>query len=258
MIRTVYTLLPMLFVATFLYSQENYSELVGHTRFEMIFVKGGTFKMGCTTEQEDYCRDNEKPVRTVTLSDFYIGKFPVTNRIYNLVMGINTQGAPICLDCPVVTASWFEANEFIKRLNEMTGKNYRLPTEAEWEYAARGGASAGSATATIYAGSNDIEAVAWYQESKISSLQPVGLKKPNLLGLYDMSGGVWEWCSDFYGKYDPEQKKNPTGPETGRFRVLRGGSWAVTANHCRVSSRHRYFPNTKTIDFGFRIVHDVN
>lgn len=249
-------ILGIIFLSGIAFSQENYKELVGHTHFDMIYVKGGTFKMGCTPEQEEYCRDNEKPVREVTVSDFYISKFPVTNRLYIIVMGIDTHDAPICLDCPIGVVNWFDANEFIKKLNAMTGKNYRLPTEAEWEYAARGGHAGSSSRATIYAGSNDIEEVAWYLESKISALEPVGLKKPNRLGLYEMSGGVWEWCSDFYGEYGNEAEKNPTGPESGRFRVLRGGSWAVTANHCRVSSRHRYFPNTRSVDFGFRIVRD--
>jgi formylglycine-generating enzyme required for sulfatase activity len=234
--------------------QTNYTELVDKEHFEMIYVEGGVFKMGCTHDNKEVCSDDEFPVFSVSLPDYYIGKFPVTHALYEAVMGESIGQVKGCPECPIESVNWYDALEFIEKLNELTGKKYRLPTEAEWEYAARGGVKS---KGYIYAGGNDINLVGWYNEHKLTRIEPVGLKNPNELGIYDMSGGVWEWCQDSYTEYDNRRKRNPLGVKKGRFKVLRGGSWTVTEENCRVSARHRYFPHTRTYDFGFRIAHDT-
>lgn len=238
----------------YVYAQSNFSEeLLGGETIEMIFVDGGSFVMGCTAEQENYCRDNEKPAHKVTLNSFYIGKYPVTQRQFIAIMGETPSRIKGCDDCPVENINFFEVQEFIKELNKITGKQYRLPTEAEWEFAARGG---NKSRGYIYSGGNNLSEVGWYDDTKVNKMQPVGLKRPNELGIYDMSGNVWEWCENWFENYCEKEKVNPKGPERGRFKVLRGGSWTVTKNNCRVSSRHRYFPNIKTFDYGFRLALD--
>jgi formylglycine-generating enzyme required for sulfatase activity/predicted Ser/Thr protein kinase len=224
---------------------------------QMVFVKGGTFTMGCTSEQGRGCWDSEKPTRRVTVGDFYIGKYEVTQKQWRAVMGTSASLSDPsyfknCDDCPVESVSWNDIQEFIKKLNQKTGKKYRLPTEAEWEYAARGG-SAGSPTR--YSGSNNIDEVAWYSSNSGSKTHPVGRKKPNELGLYDMSGNVWEWCSDWYGSdyYKNSPQTNPQGPSSGSYRVLRGGSWYSRAQNCRVSDRYSYTPDSRNGISGFRL-----
>jgi sulfatase modifying factor 1 len=218
---------------------------------EMVFVEGGTFTMGCTGEQSD-CEDNEKPTHQVTLSDFCIGKYEVTQKQWREIMGNNPSYFKNCDDCPVENISWDDAQEFIKILNQKTGKTYRLPTEAEWEYAARGGASASSATAK-YAGSSNYDEVAWYDINSGSKTHPVGQKKPNELGIYDMSGNVWEWCNDRDGNYSRGSQTNPQGPSSGSLRVLRGGGWAGNARRCRVSNRKYYILDCRFDNRGFRL-----
>nr|NQU90486.1 formylglycine-generating enzyme family protein [Bacteroidota bacterium] len=222
---------------------------------EMVFVKGGTFTMGCTSEQSD-CGDEEKPVHQVTVSDFYIGKYEVTQKQWREVMGAsaalsNPSYFKNCDDCPVEQVSWNDVQEFIKKLNQLTGKNYRLPTEAEWEYAARGGVSASS---TTNAGSNNLAEVGWYGDNSGSKTHPVGQKKSNELGIYDMSGNVWEWCSDWNGSYSSSSQTNPKGPSTGSLRVIRGGSWYVSARYCRVALRYFSTPGFRGNYNGFRMV----
>jgi formylglycine-generating enzyme required for sulfatase activity len=229
---------------------------------EMVFVKGGAFTMGCTSEQSN-CDSDEKPTRRVTISDFYIGKYEVTQKQWRAVMGTSTdfgsaQSASLsdpsnfkgCDDCPVERVSWNDIQEFIKTLNQKTGKKYRLPTEAEWEFAARGG-SAGSPTR--YSGSNNIDEVAWYDKNSGSKTNPVGRKKANELGLFDMSGNVWEWCSDWYGSYSSGSQTNPQGPSSGSGRVLRGGGWFSYAQYCRVSIRSYGAPGYRGNYRGFRL-----
>jgi formylglycine-generating enzyme required for sulfatase activity len=218
---------------------------------DMIFVHGGTFMMGGTSEQGDDCFDDEKPAHKVTLSDFYIGKYPVTQKQWVAVMGSNPSHFTSDLSLPVEQVRWNDAQEFIKKLNSMTGKQYRLPTEAEWEYAARGGAGS---RGFKYAGSNNINKVAWYDGNSGKRTHPVGSKRPNELGIYDMSGNVWEWVNDWCGNYTAGAVTNPIGPASGSGRVFRGGGWGNVARGCRVSYRNSDTPGHRRNDFGFRLV----
>lgn len=229
---------------------EDFTEKVSGVEIEMIYVKGGTFRMGATEEQGDDAYGDEKPVHSVTLSDYYIGKFEVTQGLWKAIMDNNNpskfQNGD---DYPVEKVCWDDIQTFLTKLNELTGKKYALPTEAQWEYAARGGVKS---RGYKYSGSNTIDDVAWYDDNY--STHPVGTKLPNELGIYDMSGNVWEWCSDWYGSYSSESQSNPTGPSTGSGRVLRGGSWFNNARYCRVSNRGHYNPSTRSGDYGFRVV----
>mgnify|MGYP000945666556 CR=1 FL=1 len=226
----------------------------------MVFVMGGTFTMGCTTEQDSDCFSNEEPKHQVTISDFYIGQYEVTQAEWRKVMGsdppkLYNKG---CDQCPVEEVSWNDIQEFLKKLNAQTGKQYRLPTEAEWEYAARGGSLG---TGYKYAGSNSIDDVAWYNaNSKTANTfgdqkttRPVGQKKANELGLYDMSGNVYEWCSDWKGTYPSSAQTNPVGPSSGSYRVIRGGSWYSVPQLCRVASRYYGTPDLRYNVVGFRL-----
>jgi formylglycine-generating enzyme required for sulfatase activity len=222
------------------------AETVNGVELEMIFVQGGSFMMG----SNDY--DDEKPVHQVTLSDFHIGKYPVTQAQWKAVMGNNPsyfKGDNL----PVENVSWNDCQEFIRELNRKTGKQYRLPTEAEWEYAARGGTKSEGYT---YSGSNNVDWVAEYEGNNNKTTKPVGGKKPNELGIYDMSGNVWEWCSDWYGSdyYKSSSSNNPQGPSSGSYRVSRGGSWLSYASHCRVAYRYSSSPDYGDSDLGFRLV----
>ena len=220
-------------------------------RIEMAFVQGGTFTMGCTTEQGGDCTDYEKPAHQVTLSDYKIGKYEVTQAQWKAVMGNNPSNFSGCDKCPVETVSWNDIQDFLRKLNEKTGKTYRLPTEAEWEFAARGG---NKSTKTKYSGSNILDEVAWYERTSGRKTHEVGTKAANELGIHDMSGNVWEWCSDWYGDYDASSKTNPKGPSSGSFRVLRGGSWDCNPPGCRVSNRFNYIPDARLLNGGFRLV----
>ncbi len=223
---------------------------------EMVFVKGGTFTMGSNDGQS-----NEKPIHQVTLSDFNIGKYEVTQAQWKAVMGSNPSFFKDCDNCPVEQVSWNNVQYFIKILNQKTGKTYRLPTEAEWEYAAHGGASvtpgggqASSATATKYVGSNNIDKIAWYASNSGSKTHIVGKRKPNELGVYDMSGNVWEWCSDRYDTYGISSQTNPTGSSSGSYQIARGGSWNSKPQYCRLSYRSIITPDDRINDLGFRLV----
>lgn len=196
--------------------------------------------------------DDEKPVHSVTVSDFYIGKYEVTQAQWKAIMGDNPSYFKNCGgNCPVESVSWNDVQEFIKKLNAKTGKKYRLPTEAEWEYAARGGTKS---KGYKYAGSNNIDEVAEYEGNNDTKTKPVGGKKPNELGLYDMSGNVWEWCNDWYGDYSSSSQTNPKGPSSGSDRVFRGGSWFYDAGRCRVANRSYNSPNCSFNFLGFRLV----
>jgi formylglycine-generating enzyme required for sulfatase activity/tRNA A-37 threonylcarbamoyl transferase component Bud32 len=214
---------------------------------ELVRVEGGTFQMGGASGGED----NERPVHAVTLSSFYIGKYEVTQAQWREVMGSNPSYFTNCDQCPVEQVSWNDVKDYIQKLNAKTGKQYRLPTEAEWEFAARGGNQSKGYT---YSGSNDLQAVAWFRENTKSKTYIVGQRQANELGIHDMSGNVWEWCSDWYGDYKGQSRTNPTGPPSGDFRVLRGGCWSNFAQNCRSADRGRGSPGNRDRSSGFRLV----
>lgn len=221
---------------------------------EMIFVKGGTFTMGCTKEQGGDCYDSEKPAHKVTVKDFSIGKYPVTQAQWKAVMGNNPSRFSDCEDCPVERVSWDDAQKYIKKLNQLTGEHFRLPTEAEWEFAARGGIKS---KGFKYAGSDKLDEVGWYDGNSGSKTYPVGKKAPNELGIYDMSGNVWEWCADWYDDYPSDAQTNPEGPIRGSYRVSRGGSWGSSPRSCRVSNRDHDDPAYRYDGIGFRLARSL-
>lgn len=213
-----------------------------------VLVKGGTFSMGCSTEQQD-CKDDEFPVHQVTISDYYIGETEVTQAQWESIMGSNPSNFPYCDKCPVENISWFDIQDFLLKLNTHIGANsYRLPTEAEWEYAAQGGSLS---KGFKYSGGNIIDDVAWLDCSKT---RPVKMKECNELGLFDMSGNVCEWCSDWYEKKYSDVEITSQSLYTGTHRVIRGGSWKDTPSGCRVTSRNHDLPNTREFNLGFRLV----
>ena len=206
----------------------------------MVFVAGGIFQMGSNRGDSD-----EEPVHTVKVSSYYMDKTEVTQAEYRKVMGKNPSSFRGCDDCPVEMVKWHDANEYAKKVGK------RLPTEAEWEYAARGGNKSKGYT---YSGSNDLNAVGWYGNS-YGNTHPVAQKQPNELGLYDMSGNVWEWCSDMYSDsyYRSSPKNDPQGPNSGSSRVLRGGGSSVCS--CRVANRSGSNPGGGSYFYvGFRLV----
>ena len=210
----------------------------------MVYVSGGTFIMG-GDESSD-----QTPTHSVTLSSYYICKYEVTQALWRAVMGSNPskfKGDNL----PVEQVSWNDCQTFINRLNSYTGRNFRLPTEAEWEFAARGG---NYSRRYKYSGSNYLGDVAWYGGDYTGERpHPVGTKQANELGLYDMSGNVWEWCSDWYGSYSSYSQTNPTGPNSGVERVIRGGSCYLSAWGCWSSCRFSYSPNYTHYDLGLRL-----
>ena len=228
-------------------SQEHRFE-VGGVEFNMIRVEGGSFMMGSPDNNPD-ADDDEKPPHEVTLSDYYIGETQVTQALWKAVMGKNPSHFKGDNN-PVEEVSWNDCQEFIKRLNTKTGQVFRLPTEAEWEFAARGGIKS---KGYRYAGSDNTDEVAWYGEKSGSKTHPVKQKKANELGFYDMSGNVWEWCWNQYGKYSSDKEANPTGPSEGLHRVLRGGSWRGGARRCRVAYRNYCKPDARDSNIGFRL-----
>ncbi|MBS1750483.1 MAG: formylglycine-generating enzyme family protein [Bacteroidetes bacterium] len=219
----------------------------------MVWVTGGSFIMGNNNSDID-----ERPAYEVVIDGFAMSRYPLTQRQWTAIMGYNPSDFPGCDQCPVDNVSWNDAQSFIETLNEITRKKYTLPTEAEWEYAAKGGKE--GSWNLKYAGSDDIDSVGWYTGNSARMPHPVGLKKPNALGLYDMSGNVWEWCQDWYAKFYYEQKisNNPTGPASGSGRIRRGGSWFTQASSCKTTTRNNvkqdYFDNIG----GFRLAQYPN
>ncbi|MBV5313656.1 MAG: formylglycine-generating enzyme family protein [Prolixibacteraceae bacterium] len=212
--------------------------------YGMVLVEGGTYQMGSTSGETD-----ERP-HQVALSSFYLCKTEVTQAQWVAIMGSNPsyfKGDNL----PVEQVSWNDVQTFIQKLNQQTGMNYRLPTEGEWEFAAHPPTLTGSATE--YSGRNNIGNVAWYIDNSDKKTHPVGQKMPNKLGLYDMSGNVWEWCSDWYGAYISEPQTNPTGPKTGTYRVIRGGGWYDSADHCSPANRGGDRPGGGGNVIGFRL-----
>lgn len=217
---------------------------------DMVLVKAGTFTMGATPEMEDPYK-TEKPTHQVTITkDYYIGKYEVTQALWQTVMGSNPskyKGDNL----PVEKVSWKDCQKFISKLNNITGKTFRLPTEAEWEYAARGG---NKSMGHQYSGSYNLSDVAWYKDKSEKGTHAVGSKQANELGIYDMTGNVLEWCQDLYGSYSSSSQVNPTGATSGSHRVLRGGSWFNKARFCRLSWRGRIIPSIRSSNLGLRLV----
>lgn len=224
-------------------------ELIG----DMIEIEGGSFTMGATREQGEDAFDDEKPAHKVTLSTFSIGKFPITQDQWEAVMGNNPsyfKGEKL----PVESVSWYDCQEFAKKLSEMTGMHFRLPTEAEWEYAARGGKKG---KRYKFSGGHIIDQIGWYNDNSGGTSHEVGKKSPNELGLYDMSGNIWEWVQDWKGDFTEEDQINPTGPETGIERICRGGGWNREIDRARVSYRGDDQPDLRYCSLGLRIACSV-
>ena len=219
----------------------------------MVYVSGGTFTMGATSEQGSDADSDEKPTHSVTVGGFYICKYEVTQALWKAVMGSNPSNWKGD-NLPVESVSWNDCQDFIRKLNALTGKNFRLPTEAEWEFAARGG---NISHGYMYAGSNKIGDVAWYDDNSGDKTHVVGTKSPNELGLYDMSGNVYEWCQDWYGNFSSTSQTNPAGADSGSYRVLRGSSWNDNASFCRSSFRGNDEPDCRADNVGLRLVLDA-
>lgn len=217
--------------------------------FNMVHVEGGTFMMGAD-DGEEGARINEKPAHQVTLSDYYIGETQVTQALWQAVMGENPSRFKGDPNRPVECVFWADCQRFIEKLNSLTGISFRLPKEAQWEFAARGG---NKSKGYKYAGGDDIDKVAWYYKNSAGRTHPVAQKAANELGLYDMTGNVWEWCQDLYGDYTDAPQTNPVGPTTGSYCVFRGGSWHVSAGICRVSYRGMDTPGNPLIGLGLRL-----
>lgn len=216
---------------------------------ELMKVEAGSFTMGAASAKEKPDA-NEKPAHEVSLSqNYYIGKYEVTQEVWKAVMGNNPSKFK-GTNLPVEMVSWKDCQKFIAKLNRMTGMQFRLPTEAEWEYAARGG---NKSKGYQYSGSDNLEEVAWYDENSGKRTQPVGTKKANELGIYDMSGNVMEWCQDWFGFYVGTARKDPSGPYTGTFRINRGGCWHSYPWYCRSTSRNKQSPNDSYFNLGLRL-----
>lgn len=231
--------------------------------FDMILVKGGTFSMGAGAEQS-YCDRDEKPVHSVSLSTFYIGSTEVTQELWKIVMGTSIEQQRdkanpawplrgVGDSYPMYYVSYDEIQDFLLRLNELTGKNFALPTEAQWEYAARGG---NKSAKKQFSGDDYLDNVGWYAGNASNSVHPVAQKTPNELDIFDMSGNLWEWCSDWYSidSYKKSVGSNPQGVDSGEDIVLRGGCIITDENSCRVSNRGHMSSNLRNSFTGFRLV----
>ena len=216
---------------------------------EMVRVEGGTFTMGATAEQASDAFSDELPTHKVTLSPFLIGKYEVSQTLWLAVMGENPS-VNTGINLPVDNVTWNECQTFITKLNELTGKNFRLLTEAEWEYAARGG---NKSKGYKYSGSNNLGDVAWYIDNSNNTSHAMGTKAPNELGIYDMTGNVMEWVSDWKGSYSSGVQTNPTGPDSGTYRVNRGGSYGNVERLSRITNRNSIDPNMSSKTMGLRL-----
>ena len=233
-------------------TREVKSFTVNGVSFNMVLVNGGTFTMGDTSDEGDDANNNEVPTHSVTLNTYYIGETEVTQELWQAVMGSIPPGNITTSKSsrkPVENVSWNDCQEFVMRLNSQTGSNFRLPTEAEWEFAARGG---NSSRDYMYSGSNSIDEVAWFCNNS-NYVRNVAQKLPNELGLYDMSGNVKEWCQDWYGDYSSDSQENPIGPSFGDGRVVRGGGHNFDASSCSVTRRSEVTPDFSIEGLGLRL-----
>ena len=249
-------------------AQEDIVVTVNGVSFVMKYVEGDRFVMGAQSFGRQWANfdseaaGDETPPHYVTLSSFYMGETEVTQGLWEAVMGTTLEQQRdnenpewplrgVGADYPMYYVSWDDCQTFVEKLSGLTGRRFRLPTEAEWEFAARGG---NKSKGDKYAGSKHMGLAGWYYMNSVSSSHPVKEKAANELGLYDMSGNVWEWCSDWYGRYDRVLQIDPQGPDVGEERVLRGGGWAYYAPRCRVSFRYKFNPEHSNSSYGFRIV----
>lgn len=223
---------------------------VGDVGLRMIYVEGGVFTMGGTDEQGEDVKAYEEPAHPVKLNSYYIGMTEVTQELWEAVMGWNYAWNTESNQLPMEDVNWEECKEFADVLSERTGKKFRLPTEAEWEYAARGGIKSGNHK---YSGSDNIDDVAWYVSNSDDMTHEVGTKNANELGIYDMNGNVWEWCYDYFGIYDNSAQTNPKGAVNSSTNVTRGGYYLEKPENCRVYSRYGINPSTKSPYGGFRL-----
>ncbi|MCK9613578.1 MAG: formylglycine-generating enzyme family protein [Bacteroidales bacterium] len=257
--RMISCILFQLILISVAFSQKSNTKDISKTKkcnfefpYEMVYVKGGSFMMGCIPDKDPDCYSVEKPLHKVKLNSFYMGKTEVLQQQWKSVMGYNNSYYSSCDSCPVDNVSWIEIQYFIKKLDSLTGKKFRLPTEAEWEYAARGGASSGG---YIFSGSDERKEVGWYYLNSGDSTHCPCSLKANELGICDMSGNLWEWCSDWhdgaYYSYSP--KKNPQGPVNGTEKIVRGGSWMSGYGSIRCSARAWYLPVYHNANIGFRL-----
>ena len=224
---------------------------------EMVHVQGGEFMMGCTEKHSD-CSVNEAPAHPVKLDGYYIAKYEVTQELWMAVMGGKNPSKVIGDSLPVTRVCWNDAITFIGKLNQLTGKKYRLPTEAEWEFAARGG---NLSKHYKFSGSNTLEDVAWCNKNSGNKPHTVGTRQPNELGIYDMSGNVYEWCSDGFDMYEwnsTETIVNPQGYNLSETKVYRGGCMTSYWDVCRVSARAQSIPSYQFNYVGFRLAMDEN
>uniref|UniRef100_UPI004024AECD formylglycine-generating enzyme family protein n=1 Tax=Prevotella sp. TaxID=59823 RepID=UPI004024AECD len=227
--------------------QQAVAQLIGN----MVHVQGGTFTMGRTSSKAYWCDDSDQPAHQVTVGSFYICKYEVTQKLWKAFMGSNPSWTKAD-NMPVEWVNWVTAQKFISKLNAFSGKKFRLPTEAEWEYAARGGNRSHN---YLYSGSDDINAVAWWKDNSGDKLHPVGTKRPNELGLYDMTGNAYEWCSDWQEPYQSGAQTNPKGPQTGDWKVMRGGNQSSSDSESGVMPRSQCMPDIATC-CGLRLVCD--
>ena len=263
MMKKLLLLFALLFSVTIAANAQNKYFTVNGVSFTMIFVKGMTFTMGDKSPlgNSPIYDSSEKPRHKVRIDDYYIGQTEVTQALWVAVMGNNPAKYNVNKLNPVEQVSWEDCQTFIQKLNNLTGEKFRLPTEAEWEFAACGGANYRGCE---YSGSNDVDLVAWYdpldysrEEGDFSAggTHPVATKAPNELNIYDMSGNVWEWCQDWYDEkyYSSSPTDNPKGPSSGTYHVIRGGSWYQNASFCYVWTRNGDYPNTRFCNLGFRL-----
>ena len=231
------------------FSGSTHTFIANNVLIEMVRVEGGTFTMGATAEQASDAFSDELPTHKVTLSPFLIGKYEVSQTLWLAVMGENPS-VNTGINLPVDNVTWNECQTFITKLNELTGKNFRLLTEAEWEYAARGG---NKSKGYKYSGSNNLGDVAWYIDNSNNTSHAMGTKAPNELGIYDMTGNVMEWVSDWKGSYSSGAQTNPTGPDSGTYRVNRGGSYGNVERLSRITNRNSIDPNMSSKTMGLRL-----